>query len=52
MIQERVEEARNYYQVILAEPFDFVKEEFIELDAKKTNFCATKEELKTLGRIA
>ncbi len=46
MIQERVEEAKSYYQTILAVPFDFVKEEFIELDAKKTNFCATKEELK------
>lgn len=46
LIKERVEEAKGYYQSILSTPFDFVKEEFIELDSKKMSFSSTKEELK------
>lgn len=46
IINERINEAKSYYQATLAQPFDFVKEEFIELDAKKLNYCADKKELQ------
>ncbi|HRI29607.1 MAG TPA: PDZ domain-containing protein, partial [Chitinophagales bacterium] len=46
IINERINEAKSYYQATLAQPFDFVKEDFIELDAKKINYCADKKELQ------
>lgn len=41
----RVSEAKEIYPQILAEPFDFDVEEYVELDGKKLEFAKDKEEL-------
>jgi carboxyl-terminal processing protease len=46
LINERIQEARVFYQEILSQPFDFLKEEYIELDSKKLNYCADKTLLR------
>lgn len=44
-IKERMKEAESYYQDALKNPYTFNEEDEIELDGKKVNWCATKEEL-------
>ena len=62
VLQIRLKEAQGYYQDILKEPFDFTKEEALELDEEKRDFAVTRDDLKdhwrkilkyqTLTRIA
>jgi len=49
-IIDRQEELKTYIEEILAQPFDFTKEEFIEWDEEKLDFALTKEELKDRWR--
>lgn len=50
IILKRVNEAQDYYKEILAQPFDFSKDETIQLDPEKLNFCKSKDELKEAWR--
>lgn len=50
IITDRIQEAQTYYKDILSQPIDFTKEETIQLDAEKLNFCKSKEELKDAWR--
>lgn len=50
LYQERFEEVRSYYQDILAEPFDFTKEEQIELDDEQVSHAANREALRERWR--
>lgn len=62
VLQARLKEAQSYYKEILEKPFDFNKNETLELDEEKRDFAATRDELKdhwrkllkyqTLTRIA
>lgn len=45
-IVTRIKEAEAYYKPILDKPFDFSKEEQIELDGKKLSWCINQNELK------
>jgi len=46
IINRRIAQAKIYYQEILAEPFDFSKEEYFEGDAEKRNFPENPEGVK------
>jgi len=46
IIDKRIDEAQEFYKEILAKPFDFNKEETLELDAKKMDVPKDKEGLK------
>lgn len=46
IINERITEAKAYYTEILANPFNFDKDETIELDAKKLGYPKDKDEMK------
>lgn len=46
VIDKRIDEAQAYYKEILDKPFDFTKEETLELDAEKINFSKNKDVLK------
>ncbi len=48
---ERMNEAKKYYQDILEKPFDFNKDESIEVDYEKTPYANTKKELKERWRL-
>ncbi|MCC9166889.1 carboxy terminal-processing peptidase [Pontibacter harenae] len=50
LIEQRVKESQAYYKEILAQPFDFTKNETIELDGEKLKFASTREELKNEWR--
>jgi carboxyl-terminal processing protease len=50
IISDRIQEAQTYYKDILSQPIDFTKEETIQLDAEKLNFCKSKDELKDAWR--
>lgn len=50
IITKRVDEAQAYYKEILANPFDFSKDEEVQLDAEKLNFAKNPEELKEAWR--
>ncbi|MBF9252098.1 carboxy terminal-processing peptidase [Pontibacter sp. 172403-2] len=62
LIDKRMEESQAYYKEILAKPFDFTKDETVELDGEKLTFAkdvpALKEEWRkqlkyqTLTRLA
>jgi len=43
---ERVKEINKYIEAALKRPFDFTKEESIEVDSEKRKFAETKKELK------
>lgn len=49
-INTRITEAENYYKEILANPFDFIMNENIELDADKIIFAANTTEIKDYWR--
>lgn len=46
LIELRVKESEAYYKEILAQPFDFNKDEAIELDGKKLSYAKDKAALK------
>ncbi|MCX7728185.1 MAG: carboxy terminal-processing peptidase [Bacteroidia bacterium] len=46
IIQKRIEDAEKWYKEILSQPLDFSKEEYYEIDAEKTQYTATIDELK------
>lgn len=46
IITKRVDEAQVYYKDILGQPFDFSKDEDVELDPEKLSFAKSTEELK------
>lgn len=50
LIETRTKESEAYYKEILAKPFDFSKEENIELDGEKLAFAKDKNELKEAWR--
>lgn len=52
IINTRIEEAEKYYQEILDKPFDFEKDEQVELDAKKVEYSKDKTALKESWRKA
>jgi len=45
-LMERMEQTRSYYDTILAEPFDFSKNEEINTDYKNIDYAKTEGELK------
>ncbi|WP_040573535.1 carboxy terminal-processing peptidase [Pontibacter sp. BAB1700] len=50
LIEKRTKESEAFYKEILAKPFDFSKEESIELDGKKLKYAKDKNELKEAWR--
>ena len=46
LIEQRVRESEEFYKEILAQPFDFTKDETIELDGEKLSFAKDKAALK------
>lgn len=52
LIEKRQKEAKTLYREILSEPFDFEKDEKVQLDPEKQDFAESKEELKELWRKA
>lgn len=50
LIEKRTKESEAYYKEILAKPFDFSKDESIELDGKKLKFAKDRNELKEAWR--
>lgn len=52
LINQRTKEAKEFYQEILKNPFDYTKNEKIEIDDKKNDWAANKAELKDSWRKA
>jgi carboxyl-terminal processing protease len=52
IITNRTKEVQKIYRELLAEPFDYTKEEDIELDPDKVVYAKSKEELKERWRKA
>ncbi len=50
IINKRVDEAKTYYTEILSEPFDFFKDETLQLDAEKLTYAKDKDALKNEWR--
>ncbi len=50
IINKRVAEAKTYYTDILSKPFDFSKDETVQLDAEKLPYAKDKEDLKEAWR--
>lgn len=50
LIAQRTKESAAYYKEILSKPFDFSKEETIELDGEKLTYAKNKQELKEAWR--
>lgn len=50
IITKRVEEAQAYYKEILDKPFDFTKDEDVQLDEEKLSFAKNQDELKEAWR--
>ncbi|WP_317173885.1 carboxy terminal-processing peptidase [Pontibacter aquaedesilientis] len=50
LIEKRTKESEAYYKDILSKPFDFSKDENIELDGKKLKYAKDKAELKEAWR--
>ena len=50
IIRKRQTEAKQYYKDFLNTPFDFTKDESIEMDAKKKSYAADKNALKEAWR--
>ncbi|MCH8905081.1 MAG: carboxy terminal-processing peptidase [Bacteroidetes bacterium] len=50
LIEKRIKDAENFYKDILEKPFDFTREENIEMEADNLDFVATKKELKDRWR--
>lgn len=52
IINKRIVDAESYFEEILEKPFNFTKDETIELDSKKVKFCDNKNKLKDSWRKA
>jgi carboxyl-terminal processing protease len=52
IIEKRTKEVQDYYREILEKPFDFSKEETLEMDADKVGYCASASEIKERWRKA
>jgi len=52
LIEKRIDEAEAYYKDILSKPFDYEKNEYIEVDDKKNDWAANKKALKNAWRKA
>jgi carboxyl-terminal processing protease len=50
LIEKRTKESAAFYKEILAKPFDFSKDETIELDGKKLKYAKDKADLKEAWR--
>ncbi|MDF2436634.1 MAG: tail-specific protease [Bacteroidota bacterium] len=50
IITKRVDEAQAYYKDILDKPFDFTKDEEVQLDEEKLNYAKNRDELKEAWR--
>lgn len=50
IIDKRVDEAKTYYTDILSRPFDFSKDETVQLDPEKLSFAKDKDDLKEAWR--
>src|SRR4051812_45319570 len=50
LVNSRIDEAQVYYKDILSTPFDFSKDEDLQLDAEKLNFSKSKDDLKEAWR--
>lgn len=50
IITKRVDDAQAYYKDILSRPFDFSKEEDLQLDAEKLSFAKNADDLKEAWR--
>ncbi len=46
IINKRIDESQTYYKEILDKPFNFTKDETLELDAEKIHFAKNKDDLK------
>ncbi len=49
-IKERIKDAESFYEKILSKPFDFTKNEKIQLDDEKNNYAKSKRALKETWR--
>ncbi len=52
LLEKRIKENEAYYKEILSKPFDFTKDETLELDYKKSVYPAGKDEQKEVWRKA
>ena len=50
IINKRIDEAKTYYTDILSKPFDFTKDETVELDPEKLPYAKSKADLKEAWR--
>jgi carboxyl-terminal processing protease len=50
IITKRVDEAQAYYKEILNKPFDFTKDEEVQLDEEKLNYAKNRDDLKEAWR--
>ncbi len=48
--KKRIAETEQYYKDILSKPFEFTKDETVNLDAEKLEFPATAEDKKEMWR--
>lgn len=49
-LMQRIAESKEIYKEVLAKPFDFSKDEFIDTDLEKSGFAKSKKELKERWR--
>ncbi|MCF8218629.1 MAG: carboxy terminal-processing peptidase [Bacteroidales bacterium] len=52
LIEQRIKQTESIYKEVLKKPFDFEKQEKIELDPDKSDYAANREELKEEWRKA
>lgn len=50
LMEKRIRQVMSFYQELLEKPFDFTKEEYLEGDPDKLEYCANLEELKEYWR--
>jgi carboxyl-terminal processing protease len=50
LMEQRIRQVMDFYRELLEKPFDFTKEEYLEGDPDKFEYCANLEELKEYWR--
>ncbi|UCH94995.1 MAG: carboxy terminal-processing peptidase [Candidatus Aminicenantes bacterium] len=50
LLEQRIRQVMGFYEELLAKPFDFTKDEYLELDPDKLDYCLNLEELKEYWR--
>lgn len=50
LMEQRIRQVMGFYQKLLEKPFDFTKEEYLEGDPDKLEYCANLRELKEYWR--